>query len=79
LISWNSSKQKTVSLSSTEAEYIGLTTALKEIIWLRQLLCELKRDKINYKYFVIIKAQYVCQKILNSMPGQSILIYDTIS
>jgi hypothetical protein len=51
LISWNSSKQKTVSLSSTEAEYIGLTTAVKEIIWLRQLLCELKRDKNQLQIF----------------------------
>jgi hypothetical protein len=54
LISWNSSKQKTVSLSSTEAEYIGLTNSIKEIIWLKQILCELKRkfrDKTQLKIF----------------------------
>ena len=38
LISWNSAKQKVLSLSSTEAEYIGLTTGVKELMWLRQLL-----------------------------------------
>ena len=42
LISWNSSKQKSVSLSSTEAEYIAITTASKEGIWINQLLDELK-------------------------------------
>ena len=51
LISWNSSKQKTVSLSTTEAEYIGLTNSIKEIIWLKQVLSELKRDKIQLKIF----------------------------
>ena len=45
LISWNSAKQKVVSLSSTEAEYIGLTTGVKELMWLRQLLKELNRRK----------------------------------
>jgi hypothetical protein len=47
LVSWNSSKQKTVSLSSTEAEYFGLTNSIKEMIWLKQVLGELKRDNIH--------------------------------
>ncbi len=42
-ISWNSCKQKIVSLSSTEAEYIGLTNAAKEAIWYSQMLKELKK------------------------------------
>jgi hypothetical protein len=37
-ISWNSKKQATVALSSTEAEYISITQATKEAIWLRLLL-----------------------------------------
>ena len=44
VISWNSSKQKTISLSSTEAEYIGLTLAAKEILWLKHILIELNRS-----------------------------------
>jgi hypothetical protein len=48
-ISWNSAKQKTVSLSLTKAEYIALTSAVKEAVWLKQLLVELSRksEKIN--------------------------------
>jgi hypothetical protein len=30
LVTWNSGKQKTISFSSTEAEYIALTTAVNE-------------------------------------------------
>ena len=41
LISWKSSKQNIVALSSTEAEYIGLTKAAQETIWLKQTLNEL--------------------------------------
>jgi hypothetical protein len=43
LISWHSSKQKIVSLSSTESEYIALTNAAKEAIWIKQMLNELNR------------------------------------
>jgi hypothetical protein len=40
-ISWSSKKQPVITLSSTEAEYIALTHAAKEAIWLRKLLSEL--------------------------------------
>ena len=40
-ISWSSKRQATVALSSTEAEYMELTQATKEAIWLRGLLAEL--------------------------------------
>lgn len=40
-ISWNSCKQRTVALSSTEAEYMGLTEITKEAIYLRGFLLEL--------------------------------------
>ena len=44
-ISWNSKKQATVALSSTEAEYMALTQATKESIWLQQLLLNLGARK----------------------------------
>jgi hypothetical protein len=40
-VSWSSKKQATVALSSTEAEYMALTQATKEAIWLRFLLSEI--------------------------------------
>ncbi|MCO5596800.1 hypothetical protein L7F22_050870 [Adiantum nelumboides] len=39
-ISWQSKKQDQVTLSSTEAEYVAMTLALKEGIWLKHLLME---------------------------------------
>lgn len=40
-VSWASRKQVTVSLSSTEAEYVALTEAICECKWIRKLLSEL--------------------------------------
>ncbi|CAI7733845.1 unnamed protein product [Closterium sp. NIES-53] len=41
-ISWQSSKQKLIALSSAEAEYIALCSATKEGLYLRELLEEAK-------------------------------------
>jgi hypothetical protein len=38
LISWSAVKQKTISLSSTEAEYYSMTHAIKEALWIRLFL-----------------------------------------
>ena len=40
-ISWKSQKQKTVSLSSTEAEYVALSQSTQEEIWISELITEL--------------------------------------
>ena len=40
-ITWMSKKQSTIALSSTEAEYIALTTGAKEALHLRHLLMQL--------------------------------------
>jgi hypothetical protein len=40
-VSWSSKKQELVTLSTTEAEYVALTHAAKEALWLRQFLEEL--------------------------------------
>jgi len=41
-ISWKASLQKVVTLSTTEAEYIALTKAVKESLWLEGIAKELK-------------------------------------
>lgn len=44
-ISWNSKKQQTTALSTTEAEYMALSTSAQEAMWLKSLLTEL--DEIH--------------------------------
>jgi hypothetical protein len=46
-VSWISQIQKIVALSTTEAEYIAVTEASKEMIWLQGLLAEMgfKQEK----------------------------------
>lgn len=37
-VTWSSKRQRSVALSTTEAEYMAACEATKEIVWLRQLL-----------------------------------------
>ena len=39
-VSWLSKKQATVALSTAEAEYVALSAATQEAIWLRRLLTD---------------------------------------
>lgn len=40
-VTWESKKQQSIALSSTEAEYMALSTASKEVVYLRSFLNEL--------------------------------------
>lgn len=45
-ISWCSKRQAIVALSSTEAEYIALSSTVREVMWMRQLAQEVD-EKLN--------------------------------
>ena len=51
-ISWNSEKQTLVSLSTTESEYVAMTHATKEGLWIRmflgEILCPLTKLMLLY-------------------------------
>ena len=50
-VSWKSTLQSTVALSTTEAEYIAITEAVKEAIWLQGLLDDLGVGKKQVTVF----------------------------
>ena len=49
-VSWQSRLQKCVALSTTEAEYIAVVEASKELLWMKKFLQELG---INQEKFVL--------------------------
>ena len=50
-VSWKSTLQSTVALSTTEAEYMAITEAVKEAIWLQGLLKELGVEQKSITIF----------------------------
>ena len=44
-VSWISRLQRVVALSSAEAEYVALTEASKEMIWLQRFMEELEKKQ----------------------------------
>jgi hypothetical protein len=47
-VSWQSRLQKCVALSTTEAEYIAITEAAKELLWMKKFLQELGLQQEKY-------------------------------
>lgn len=41
VVSWNSERQKSVSLSTTESEYVAASNAVKELVWIKRMVNEL--------------------------------------
>lgn len=41
-VTWSSQRQKLATLSTTESEYVAASTAVREAIWLRKLLGDIK-------------------------------------
>ena len=47
IVSWKTKRQSVVALSSTEAEYIALSEATKEAVWMRRLLKEIESRSVT--------------------------------
>ncbi|KAJ0805682.1 putative RNA-directed DNA polymerase [Helianthus annuus] len=50
-VSWMSKHQKSVSLSTTEVEYMAVVEAIKELIWLKNFLKELGKEQVDCALF----------------------------
>ena len=46
-VTWASRKQQVIATSTTEAEYIGLYNAAKEVVWIRNFLQDIGRKKLT--------------------------------
>jgi len=46
-----------VALSTTEAEYIAVAEASKELVWLKIFLEELGKQQIDYSFTVIMRVR----------------------
>jgi hypothetical protein len=46
-VSWSAKRQEIISLSTTESEYIAVTHASKEALWLRSLIQQLFNVKLD--------------------------------
>ena len=57
-VSWVSRLQKIVALSTTEVEYVAVTEAGKEMVWLRDFLEELVKGRRKVFYTVIVKVLF---------------------
>jgi hypothetical protein len=68
-IAWASRKQKSVATSTFEAEYVAAAVAAKEVLWLRQLLQEL-RQGVNEPTVIKIDNQAALSHLLNPMTTQ---------
>ena len=68
-VSWSAKKQHLITLSSTELEYVALTHASKEVIWVHKLLRELS---FFISYTLPVRVQLIFQRIQSFMLEQSI-------
>jgi KUP system potassium uptake protein len=69
-VSWKTKKQDTIALSSTEAEYIALSEAMKEAIWIRRLLREVESQVVTRPIEDTTKYHF---KEISSQWGKSML------
>lgn len=68
IISWNSILQKTVALSSCEAEYMAFKEAIKEVIYLNNLIIYFNNfnNKVNIKTPILLTDSESALKLANN-------------
>lgn len=64
IISWCSERQKSVSLSTTESEYIAASQCVKELIWLRSIFHEILDEK-TLKFHLYMDNQSAIRLVKN--------------
>ena len=52
IVSWLSRRQRKVTLSSMEAEYVGMTEVAKQLTWIKSLFTEIKIDLPPFHLYV---------------------------
>ncbi len=70
-VSWLSKKQSIVALSTSEAEYVALSLATQEAVWLRKLLANLT-DELSGPTKLMEDNQGAIGEIPLLTPGRSI-------
>jgi len=60
-VSWRSTLQSTVALSTLEAEYMAMTEVMKEAIWIQGLLDDLGSIRICWRSIVSMSAIYLAK------------------
>ena len=63
ITAWKSLKQKMVALSSAESELLAALEGVRELIWFRGLLTELKVGLVNYPIILYVDSQALISMI----------------
>lgn len=64
IITWNTQRQKVVALSTTDAEYMAACQAVKEVVWLKNLIGELNA-KLPLNITLLVDSQSAIQLVKN--------------
>ena len=79
-ISWKGNKQTCVALSTAEAEYVALSAAGQEALWLQQLVSDLLNTSIQETTLLEDNHAAIClEKISRFMEEPNISTQSTIS
>ncbi|XP_071579312.1 uncharacterized protein [Temnothorax nylanderi] len=65
-ITWNSKRQRSVALSTNEAEYMAVSATAQEAIWLRHLLKEIKEELVEEPTVIYTDYQSAIKSAKNS-------------